>query len=202
MFYDPRHEPHGLPHDPFLSLVAPRPIGWISTRARDGVANLSPYSFFNAFSTRPYVVGFSGTARKDSVRNAEETGAFVVNVASFSLRDAMNASSVAVPPHVDEFAVAGLTAAPSRLVAAPRVAEALAALECVTVQVVGIRGAAGGEPAAHLVLGEVVGIHIDESILSDGLVDTARLKPLARLGYMNYAVVESVFDMARPKPPA
>ncbi|WP_075215312.1 flavin reductase family protein [Mongoliimonas terrestris] len=202
MFYDPRQPDHGLPHDPFLALVAPRPIGWISTRSAAGIANLSPYSFFNAFSTRPHVVGFSSTGRKDSVRNAEETGVFIVNIATFDLKDAMNASSVTVAPEVDEFPIAGLTAVPGTAVDAPRVGEALAALECRTTAVVPITGLAGGAPGAFLVLGEVVGVHLDERILTDGRVDTAKLRPLARLGYMDYAVVDTVFDMARPKPPA
>jgi len=200
MFYDPRSEPHGLPHDPFLALVAPRPIGWISTLSRDGVRNLAPYSFFNAFSTRPYIVGFSGTGRKDSVANAEETGAFAVNVASDDLRLPMNRSSAAVPPDVDEFALAGLTPAPCRSIAAPRVAEAHAVLECVHLQTIPLAGAAGGPPRSFLVLGEVVGIHLDEAILTAGLVDAAKLRPLARLGYMDYAVVDEVFAM--PRPPA
>jgi flavin reductase (DIM6/NTAB) family NADH-FMN oxidoreductase RutF len=198
MFYDPRTEPHGLPHDPFLALVAPRPIGWISTVSRAGVRNLAPYSFFNAFSTRPYVVGFSGSARKDSVVNAEESGCFAVNVASDDLRAAMNASSAAVAPEVDEFALAGLTPVPCRSVAAPRVAEAHAVLECRYLRTVPLTGADGGAPSAWLVLGEVVGIDIDPAILTDGRVDAAKLRPLARLGYMDYAVVDEVFAMRRP----
>lgn len=198
-FWDPRTEPHGLPRDPFLALVTPRPIGWISTLSPDGVPNLAPYSFFNAFSTRPYVVGFSGTGRKDSVANAEATGEFTVNIATADLKDAMNASSAAVPPDVDEFALAGLEALPGRAVKAPRVAGAKAALECLTLSTVPITGRDGGEPAAFLVLGEVVGIHLDETVLVDGLVDIARLRPLARLGYMDYSIVEDSFAMERPK---
>lgn len=200
MFYDPRTEPHGLPHDPFLALVAPRPIGWISTIGRDGVRNLSPYSFFNAFSTKPPIVGFSGSARKDSVRNAEETGSFVANLVSFDLRDAMNASSVVAPPDVDEFAVAGLTPQASLNVAAPRVAEAKAALECHYLQTVPLVGSQGGEPGGWLVLGEVVGVYIDPAILTDGLVDMTKLQPLSRLGYRDYAVVRETFEMTRPAP--
>lgn len=198
-FWDPRAEPHGLPRDPFLALVTPRPIGWISTLSPDGVPNLAPYSFFNAFSTRPYVVGFSGTGRKDSVANAEATGEFTVNIATADLKDAMNASSASVPPDVDEFALAGLEALPGRAVKAPRVAGAKAALECLTLSTVPITGRDGGEPASFLVLGEVVGIHLDEIVLVDGLIDIARLRPLARLGYMDYSIVEDSFAMERPK---
>ncbi|ODN72027.1 flavin reductase family protein [Methylobrevis pamukkalensis] len=199
MFYDPRHEPHGLPHDPFHAIVVPRPIGWISTRAATGVANLAPYSFFNAFSTNPYIVGFSSTGRKDTIANVEATGAFVCNLATFDLRAAMNASSAPVGPEVDEFVLAGLTAVPSRLVAAPRVAEARVALECLHTGTIPLRDAAGGRERAWLVLGEVVGIHIDDSILKDGMIDTAALMPIARLGYRDYAVVDRVFAMDRPK---
>ncbi len=199
-FWDPRSEPHGLPRDPFLALVAPRPIGWISTISSSGVANLAPYSFFNAFSTKPYIVGFSGTPGKDSVVNAEETGCFVVNVVGADLKDAMNASSAAVPPEVDEFTLAGLAALPGRAVAAPRVAAAPAALECVHLSTIPLTGKDGGEPESMLVLGEVVGIHLDERILTDGFVDVARLRPVVRLGYMDYAVVDETFSMQRPHP--
>ncbi len=199
-FWDPRTEPHGLPRDPFLALVAPRPIGWISTVSTAGIANLAPYSFFNAFSTRPYIVGFAGTPGKDSVVNAEETGCFVVNVVGADLKDAMNATSAAVPPEADEFDLAGLAAVRGRTVAAPRVALAPAALECVHLSTVPLAGKGGGDPEALLVLGEVVGIHLDERILTDGYVDVAKLRPLARLGYMDYAVVDETFAMQRPHP--
>lgn len=200
MFYDPRHDPHGLPHDPFLALVAPRPIGWISTVSRAGIRNLAPYSFFNAFSTRPHVVGFSSTGLKDSLANVEETGCFVANLVSMDLMDAMNRSSATVPPEVDEFELAGLAAAPSRNVVAPRVSAAHAALECVHLQTIPLTGRDGGEARASLVLGEVVGIHIDEAILTGGLLDAGRLRYLARMGYKDYAVVESVFPLERPGP--
>lgn len=198
MFYDPRSEPHGLAHDPFQALVAPRPIGWISTRSVDGIANLSPYSYYNAFSTRPYIVGFSSTGRKDSLANVEAIGAFAVNVASADLTTAMNESSAVVSRDVDEFALAGLTAVPCRNIDVPRVGEAHAVLECVHLQTIPLVGLEGGEAASFLVLGQVVGIHIDDMILSHGLVDTAKLRPLARLGYMDYAVVVETFSMARP----
>lgn len=198
MFYDPRRDPHGLPHDPFLALVAPRPIGWISSVSRSGVRNLAPYSYFTALSTKPHVVGFSSTGRKDSLVNAEETGGFVANLVSADLAEAMNRTSASVPPDVDEFDLAGLAAAPSRNVAAPRVAAAHAALECVYLRTIPLVGADGGEARSHLVLGEVVGIHVDETILTGGLVDAARLRYLTRLGYRDYAIVDRVFPMDRP----
>ncbi|WP_181703214.1 flavin reductase family protein [Chthonobacter albigriseus] len=200
MFYDPRRQPHGLPHDPFLALVAPRPIGWISTVSAAGVRNLAPYSFFNAFSSKPAIVGFSGSGMKDSVRNAAETGGFVCNIVSEDLKEAMNASSVTAPPEVDEFAVAGLAAAASELVAAPRVALAKAALECIHLQTIPLMGSGGGPVGAYLVLGEVVGVHIADDILTDGLVDVAKLRPVSRLGYRDYAVIDETFEMARPAP--
>ena len=198
MFYDPRREPHGLPHDPFTALVAPRPIGWISTRSAAGGRNLAPYSFFNAFSSRPPIVGFSSTGLKDTLRNVEETSCFAVNIASADLTEAMNRSSATVPPDVDEFELAGLEAVACRTVSAPRVARAHAVLECEHLQTVPLTGRAGGSPSAFLVIGEVVGIEIDEAILTDGLVDAGKLRPLSRLGYMDYAVVEQTFSMARP----
>jgi flavin reductase (DIM6/NTAB) family NADH-FMN oxidoreductase RutF len=201
MFYDPRTGGHGLPRNPFLALVAPRPIGWISTLSPDGVPNLAPYSFFNAFSTDPPVVGFSSSGPKDSLANVEATGCFVVNIVGSTLARAMNATSAAVKPGVDEFALAGVSAIPGNAVGAPRVAEAPAALECLHVRTIALTNAAGAPANAFLVLGEVVGIHIDDSILTDGFVDVAKLQPLARLGYMDYAVVAESFAMERPKKP-
>lgn len=199
MFYDPRREGHGLPHDPFLALVSPRPIGWISTVSAGGIANLAPYSFFNALATRPYIVGFSGSALKDSVRNAGETGGFVCNIVGEPLKEAMNLTSKTVAADVDEFRLAGLSAVAGRNVAAPRVQEAVAALECIHLQTVPLTAASAREPNGFLVIGEVVGIHIDESILTNGLVDMAKLRPVARLGYHDYAVVADTFRMERPK---
>lgn len=200
MFYDPRTGGHGLPRNPFLSLVSPRPIGWISTVSAAGVRNLAPYSFFNAVSTEPFLVAFSSSGRKDSLANVLETGCFVANVVGEPLARAMNATSAAVDPEVDEFAIAGLTAVPGTAVAAPRVAEAPAALECVHVRTIELFDAAGAPADSFLVIGEVVGVHIDESVLTDGFVDVAKLRPVARLGYMEYAVVRDRFVMERPKP--
>jgi flavin reductase (DIM6/NTAB) family NADH-FMN oxidoreductase RutF len=198
MFYDPRKGDHGLARNPFLALVVPRPIGWISTRSPDGVANLAPYSYFNAFSSDPCVVGFSSGGPKHSVRNAEDTGCFIVNIVSGPLAQAMNTTSAAVGAAVDEFELAGLTPVEGLAVAAPRVAEAPAALECVYVRTVPVTGA-DGRVGGYLVLGEVVGIHIDETVLTDGLVDFTKLQPLGRLGYMDYSVVRDRFTMIRPR---
>jgi flavin reductase (DIM6/NTAB) family NADH-FMN oxidoreductase RutF len=188
-----------LPHDPFKAIVAPRPIGWISTRALDGRINLAPYSFFNGFSSVPPIVGFCSEGCKDSVAFAKESGEFVANLATHELRGPMNETSAPFPRGDNEFARAGLTMAECRLVAAPRVAESPAAMECKVVDVVEIKSLSGVLTGAALTLGQVVGFHIDERFLLNGRFDTARAHPLARCGYQDYAMVEEVFAMARPK---
>jgi flavin reductase (DIM6/NTAB) family NADH-FMN oxidoreductase RutF len=188
-----------LPHDPFKAIVAPRPIGWISTRALDGRINLAPYSFFNGFSSAPPIVGFSSEGWKDSASFARESGEFVANLATRDLHGPMNVTSGPFARGDNEFARAGLTMAECRLVAAPRVAESPAALECRVVDVLEIKSASGALTGAVLTLGEVIAFHIDERFLLDGRFDTARAGPLARCGYQDYAAVEAVFAMARPK---
>jgi len=199
MHYDPRSGDHGLPHDPFLALVAPRPIGWISTVSADGVPNLAPYSFFNAVSTRPHIVGFASSGHKDSLRNVGETGRFAVNVVGEAMARAMNATSAAVGREVDEFALAGLATRRCRTIDVPCVADAPAVLECLHLRTVELFDHAGAPADSFLVLGEVVGVEIDEAILTDGRVDAGKLRLLSRLGYMDYAVVAETFAMARPK---
>ena len=203
MFYEPK-DGHGLPHNPFKSLIVPRPIGWISTVSADGIANLAPFSFFNGVSDTPPAVMFAANGRinqgrlKDTLTNVEATGEFVVNLATEALSDEMNATSASVDPEVDEFPLAGLTATPSRLVKPPRVAQSPAQLECRYLQTVTL---ASSDPDFRnaVVLGEVIGIHIaDEALTAEGRVDTALMRPLARLGYMEYTVVEKVFSLDRP----
>jgi flavin reductase (DIM6/NTAB) family NADH-FMN oxidoreductase RutF len=198
MFYDAVANTHGLQWDPFKALVAPRPIGWISTLGNNGVVNLAPYSFFNAVSTDPHFVMFSSGGRKDSQRNAEETGEFVCSIATYDLREAMNHTSQHVGPEVDEMELAGLTAAPSKLVAPPRVAESPVAFECRYWRTVELPGANGGPGDHAIVLGQVVGVHIDDAVIVDGKVDVTKLKPIARLGYGDYAVIDEVFELTRP----
>ena len=198
MHYDPRRRDHGLAHDPFLALVVPRPIGWISTLDAAGIVNLAPYSFFNALSTKPPFVMFSSYAPKDSQRNAEATGEFVVNLATWALREEVNATSALVPPEVDEAAMAGLEMAPSVSVRPPRVKRSPVALECVYAQTVKLTDRAGTTHPAGVVIGEVVGVHIDDDVIRDGKVDVLRMRPIARLGYMDYASVDAVFSMKRP----
>jgi flavin reductase (DIM6/NTAB) family NADH-FMN oxidoreductase RutF len=198
MFYDAVANTHGLKWDPFKALVAPRPIGWISTLSKTGVVNLAPYSFFNAVSTDPHFVMFSSGGRKDSQRNAEETGEFVCSLATYNLRDAMNRTSQHVGPEVDEMALAGLTPAPSKIVAPPRVAESPVAFECRYWRTIDLPGPDGGPGTHAIVLGQVVGVHIDDSVLVSDKVDVTKLKPIARLGYGDYAVIDEVFELSRP----
>ena len=194
-------EGHGLPHDPFKAIVTPRPIGWITAVSRKGEINLSPYSFFNAVSDNPHMVAFSSDGRKDAVTFVEETGEFVCNLATFDLRDKMNLTSAPLPRGESELDKAGLTAAPSRLIKPPRVAEAPAALECRWLQTVPLVPLGGGEPRYFMVIGQVVGIHIDDRFLVDGLLDTAAMRPIARAGYRDYFVStpETKFSITRPK---
>ncbi len=197
-FYEPSSG-HSLPHDPFKAIVAPRPIGWISTRDGRGRVNLAPYSFFNAFSEDPPIVGFSSGGRKDSLRNAEETGEFVANLATRLTAAAMNLTSGTYEHGTDELEMAGLTAAPCRLVGAPRVAEAPAALECKLLQILRLVGLGGVDTNSYLVLGQVVGVHIDPAYLKEGMFDMVAAGTIARCGYRgDYAEIDSLFEMLRP----
>ncbi|MDN2579161.1 flavin reductase family protein [Aquibium sp. ELW1220] len=198
MFYE-ADRGHGLPHDPLKAIVAPRPIGWISSRSAEGDLNLAPYSFFNALSSKPMLVWFSSEGEKDSVTFIRETGEFVANLVTLDLADKMNATSVDAPRGTSEFGYAGLTPAPSRLVAAPRVAEAHAALECRVTEIHQPKLLDGSKAGVTVVTGQVIGVHIDDACLTDGLFDSAKAQNLARLGYMDYAAVQEVFRMRRPR---
>jgi flavin reductase (DIM6/NTAB) family NADH-FMN oxidoreductase RutF len=197
-FYEPR-KGHGLPHDPFKAIVAPRPVGWISSIDGQGRVNLAPYSFFNAFASRPPLVGFSTEGWKDSVRNIEETGEFVCSLVSRDLAEAMNVTAAPMAHGENEMIRAGLEAAPSRLVKPPRVARAVAALECRRTAIIRLSDADGVALDTWLVLGEVVGVHMDAAFMKDGYFDTAAARPVARCGYAgDYAEVTSLFQMIRP----
>ncbi len=202
MFYDTRSGDHGLPHNPFKSCIVPRPIGWITKLSADGVVNLAPYSFFNGVASDPPMVMFASGGRapsgpKDSVTNCEATGEFVVNLATWDLREAMNRTSAALPPTVDEMAEAGLEAAPSRLIKPPRVKAAPIHLECRYHKTVDLP-CTNPEERNAIVIGEVVGIHISDAVMTDGKVDLAKFQPIARLGYMDYTRIDMTFSMARP----
>jgi flavin reductase (DIM6/NTAB) family NADH-FMN oxidoreductase RutF len=206
MFYR-TDESHGLRHNPFNALVVPRPIGWISTLDDQGRANLAPYSFFNAVAYHPPQVIFSsssardGGGEKDSVHNVRATGEFVFNLATWGLREAVNLTSAPAPHGTDEFEVAGLEKAASQMVAPPRVAASPVHFECRLVQVVNLLRDETSGDLNHLVVGHVVGIHIDESVIVDGRVDIHRLQPIARLGGADYARIGEVFSMKRPSWP-
>lgn len=205
MHYPTSARAPGLAHDPFKALAVPRPIGWIASVDADGRPNLAPYSFFNAVSDRPPMVMFSSGGTKDSLRNILATGEFTCSIASQALVDAMNLSSAPVAPGVDEFQLAGLSAAPSMLVKPPRVAQAPAAFECrlwKTLDLPVPPGRPGGPaPMGYtMVIGEVVAVYIDDQYIQDGIVDTGAMRTLARLGYMDYAVIgrENMFTLNRP----
>ena len=210
MFYEPKKGDHGLPKNPFNSLVIPRPIGWITSLDPNGIVNLAPYSFFNAVSYCPPTVMYAAGAgagpaeggdwSKDSRRNIEATGEFVCNFTTWDTREQMNATSETLPPDVDEMALAGLMPEPSQLVKPPRVAEAPIHLECRHIKSVEIPHWEEADQY-YVVFGEVIGVHIrDEYITRDGLIDVAKLRPIARLGYQDYAVVnpDTIFTMVRP----
>lgn len=198
--YDPKVG-HGLKHDPLNAIIAPRPIGWISTVSAQGVRNLAPYSFFNAFNYRPPIIGFSSTGWKDSVRNIQETGQFVWNLATRALAQAVNISSATVAEDIDEFDLAGLTPAASARVSPPRVAESPVAFECRLTQLIRLADAEGAPIDAWLTLGEVVMVHIDQALLVDGVYDTVAAEPILRGGGpADYFTIgeDQRFQMRRP----
>ena len=206
MFYEPKKKNHGLSKNPFNSLVIPRPIGWISTVDKIGVFNLAPYSFFNAVSYSPPTVMFSSgmgstdDRMKDSARNVESTGEFVCNLANWETREQMNQSSATLPPESDEIELTKLTPIPSSLISAPRIKEAPVHLECKYIKTVEMPGWNESD-FYKVIFGEVIGIHIkDEFITDEGLVDIAKMIPIGRLGYNDYAKVsiDSIFTLDRP----
>ena len=200
-FYEPRLG-HDLPHDPFNAIVGPRPIGWISSSDAQGRLNLAPYSFFNAFNYTPPIVGFASIGAKDTLRNVQQTGEFAWNLVTRPLAEQMNASCERVAPEVDEFALVGLTPAPSRLIAVPRVAESPVSFECRVTQVIQLQGADGARVETWLTLGEVVAVHIDRRLLNDGVYDTAAAEPVLRGGgagdYFGIGPAQ-LFRMQRPR---
>lgn len=199
MFYRPE-DGHGLPHDPFKAIITPRPIAWVSTRSRDGIDNLSPYSFFNGVASHPPQVMFASTGckadqgdTKDTVANARETGVFCVNIVSQVLTAEMNISTEGFEKSVDEFDKAGLEKAPCNAIACARVTGSPASLECRVDQIISLKGQHN-----FMVIGEVVGVHLRDEHIRDGIFDVTRYRPLTRLGYRDYAVINEVFSLARP----
>ena len=200
MFYEPHKRNHGLSHDPFKAIVAPRPIGWISSRSANGEVNLAPYSFFNGVSSVPPIIMFSSEGRKDSLTFIEETREFVCNLATWELRQQMNTTSGPFPRGIDEMKQAGLEPAPSILVKPPRVKASPCAMECQWLQTVRLNDIHGDPTEQHVVFGQVVGVHIDQRFIRDGLLDTAAMRPIARAGYGDYFVStpETKFSLRRP----
>jgi flavin reductase (DIM6/NTAB) family NADH-FMN oxidoreductase RutF len=199
-YYEPRNG-HGLRHDPFNAIIAPRPIGWISSRDASGNVNLAPYSFFNGFCYHPPIIGFSSTSPKDTLKNVQETGEFVWNLATKDLAKQMNATAAHVAHDVSEFAIAGLTAVPGKLVNVPRVAESPVSFECRLTQIIRLRGADGKDAQAWLTLGEVVAVHIDKAMIKDGVYRTGLARPIVRAGRKgDYFEIkdEDMFEMVRP----
>ncbi len=200
-FYEPR-QGHRLPHDPFNAIVGPRPIGWISSRSTAGALNLAPYSFFNAFNYTPPIVGFASIGYKDTVRNVEQTGEFVWNLTTRALAEAMNQTCAPVRPDISEFALAGLTPTPSRVISVPRVSESPVSFECTVTQIIQLQGADGEIVPTWLVLGEVVAVHIAQDLLKGGIYDTAAAGHILRGGGpADYFSVgpEQLFRMRRPE---
>jgi flavin reductase (DIM6/NTAB) family NADH-FMN oxidoreductase RutF len=199
-FYEPAHG-HGLRHDPFNAIIAPRPIGWISSRSANGHVNLAPYSFFNGFNYHPPIIGFASTSWKDSVANIQETGEFVWNLATMDLAKQMNATAAHVAREVDEFEIAGLTQVAGKLVNVPRVAESPVSFECKLSQIIQLQGADGHKVQGWLTLGEVVAVHIDKSMIKDGVYQTALARPIVRAGRRgDYFEIrpDAMFEMVRP----
>jgi len=197
-FYEPSRG-HRLSHDPFKAIVAPRPIGWISSIDPEGRINLAPYSFFNAFNSKPPIVAFGSEGFKDTLNNVNQTGEFVCNFVSRPLAWAMNETSHSFPPGDDEMAAAGLCSAPSEMVKPPRVARAPAALECKVLQIVSLNDVNGASTNAHAVFGQVVGVHIRMEFIKEGQFDLQAAQPIMRCGYRgDYAAIGEVFQMFRP----
>ncbi|CAO3419832.1 flavin reductase family protein [Azospirillum doebereinerae] len=199
-FYEPPHG-HGLPHDPFKAIVCPRPIGWISTCDAGGRANLAPYSFFNAVCDAPPAIAFASDGWKDSARNAAETGEFAFNLVTRDLAEAMNRSSILHDRGVDEFVESNLEKRACRKIAAPCVAGSPAVLECKVMTIVELSQHDGTKTDYKLVIGQVVGVHIDQAFLRDGKFDVAAAHPVMRAGYRGEYVQitpQNLFEMIRP----
>ncbi len=197
MDYDPRSEPHNLAHDPTTSLVVPRPIGWLTTISPAGVVNLAPYSFFNLIASRPPFVMFSSNSRKHTQMHAQSGGEFVFNLATWDLRTEMNVTGGDYSEEVSEPELAKLAMTPSRIVKPPRVANSPIALECLYSQTVHLVSANGNRHGYEMVIGEVVNVHVDDAVIVDRKIDLSRIRPIARLGYHDYSVVDTIFAMKR-----
>ena len=200
MIYDAVTNNHGLPHNPIKALIGPRPIGWISVLSAQGELNLSPYSFFNMMGQDPTLVAFSSVGYKDAIAFVEESKEFVCNIVTWDLREEMNKTSANLPRGESELVHAGLTTAPSHFIKTPRVAEASAALECRWIQTIQPSTVDGKKMDQYIILGQVMGVFIDDRFIQGGLVDTAAMRPIMRAGYFDYFVAtpETKFSIVRP----
>lgn len=198
MFYNALKEECPLQIDPFKALIGPRPIGWISSISKNGIANLAPYSFFNAVSANPPVIMFSSSGRKDSINNIETTGEFVYNLATAKLSAAVNESSISVAPDVDEFELIGLEKMACQLINVPRVASSPVALECKYLKTIELEDLDNKKTGDLIVFGQVIGVHIDDNFIKEGRVRSDLLQPLARHGYMDFSIVSETFRIERP----
>ena len=202
MHYETKKNNHGLPHDPYKAIVAPRPIGWIGSQDINGIRNLAPYSYFNGVSDNPHYVMFSSAGVKDSLRNIEQTRVFTASLATYKLFEQMNVSSVAADTEIDEFKLSGLKVRKAKYVDAPCVADSPAVLECELWQVIDLPHSSRKDNSGnYIVIGHVVGIYIDDNYITDGLFNTRMAEPLARLGYMDYGVInaDNIFSKNRPE---
>ena len=200
MFFEPHlRDRNVLRHDPFKALIAPRPVGWVSTMDKAGRVNLAPYSFFNAFSSEPPIVGFCSEGEKDSLTFARDGGEFVWNMATWDLRNEMSETSAPLERGHSEFVHAGLETAPSNLVRPPRVKASPAQLECKVTDIFQLRDVNGHAVPRNLVMGQVIGIHIDDAFIENGIVRITDMKPIARCGYQDYTVLDRVFAIKRPE---
>lgn len=198
MYYS-ADEPCPLPYNPLKAIIAPRPIGWISTLDENGAVNLAPYSYFNAVNSAPGILMFSSEGLKDSARNAASSGEFVFSLSTAALQTQMNTTSEGVAAGVDEYELAGLAKADCVHVKAPRVAASPASFECKTLQTQTLNTLDGKALDTHVVYGQIVGVHIDDDYVTEaGLFDTAKAQPLARCGYRDFSSVTSVFELIRP----
>jgi flavin reductase (DIM6/NTAB) family NADH-FMN oxidoreductase RutF len=199
MFYRPPDRDKALlPHDPLKAIVAPGPIGWISTVSTTGRGNPAPYSLFDMFSENPRIVGFSSNTLKETITNVAETGEFVHNLATCASPEEVNASSAPSPADMDEFEYAGIATEPSCIVKPHRVAASPCAFECKRVETIDLKGLSGQAGSWHLVLGEMVGVHIHDDVIEGGFVDIEKIQALARCGYMDYSFVDNVTSLRRP----
>ena len=196
MHYRLQDQDHGLPHDPLKALIAPRPIGWISSVSETGVPNLAPYSFFNLLAVDPAIVGFSSANKKDSQTNIEATGKFVCNFPSAQFIDGLNQSSAFYDKAVNEFDAANIQMGKSKLFGLPIVANAPAYLECEYMRTIPLNE--NGDIAWSLILGEIKAVFIDDAFINKGIVDTQAMQPLTRMGYLDYGVLGNIITKPRP----